>query len=146
LNANLVLSLRIDNSDSQVLGLHWQNFPQQFQPTITGEKGPTPGAIAVSPYGTEVVLTQLTTPGWCVITNLDSTNYVEFGILDPETIKFYPLGACYPGEPAAFRMSPHFSGEYGSGAGTSASGPLTNKFWMRANAAYCNVKVEVFEA
>lgn len=41
-------------------------------------------------------VTDLTTPGWSQFTNLDSTNYVELGVVVSAT--FYPFAKLLPGE------------------------------------------------
>ena len=58
--------------------------------SVTGRKGPTPGAIAVTPLGVNVDLSQLTVPGLCVIKNLaaaGTSDYVlySFRLTDART-------------------------------------------------------------
>ena len=114
-----------------------------FTADVTGIKGPTPGALAVSVTGTNVDLSQLTTPGWCKITNLSTVNFVEWGIYDPETTKFYPVGEIPAGKWTVFKFSRNFAWEYGVGTGTS--GAETNVLRLRADTAACNVSVEAYE-
>lgn len=136
---NVVCSLQVNKGN-----LSYQSNPPNFTADMAGAKGPTPGAITVSVEGTDVNLSQLTTPGWCRLWNLDATNFVTYGIWDPEAELFYPFGELEPGKGAVLKLSRFLFQEYGTGAGTE--GPDTNQFRMRANSAACNVVVEAFEA
>jgi hypothetical protein len=133
-------SLQIINSP-----LHYQSQPTAFTADVTGIKGPCPGAFAASILGTDVDLSELTTPGLCRIMNLDDTNFIEFGIWDPEALKFYPLGEVLPGETYVLRLSRNLAQEY-AGTGTGTTGPETNTLRIRADTAPCNALVEAFEA
>lgn len=106
-------------------------------------KGPTPGAITVTTYGTDVSLAELTEPGWCEIINLDTTNYVEVGVYDPETDVFTPHDELGPGESYVRKLSRNFREEYdGTGTGTTSA---TNRLRIKANTASCVVIVNAFE-
>lgn len=131
------------NSSLQIKtgNLDYQSRPTAFQATVTGAKGPTPGAIAVSTAGTDVDLSELSTPGLCFITNIDSTNYVTYGIWDGAT--FYPLGELLPGECYVLRLSRSLTQEYGTGTGTT--GTNINRLRLKANGATANIRVEAFE-
>jgi len=48
-----------------------------------------------------ISLVDVTTPGWCVMRNLDTANYVDIGILSGSYIPFLKLKA---GEAAMFRF------------------------------------------
>ena len=133
-------SLQISNSP-----LIYQSQPTTFQADQTGKNGPTPGAILVAVTGTDVDLSQLTTPGFCWMMNLDSTNFVEYGIHDVSTGTFYPLGELLPGEIAILRLSRWLGGEYAE-PGMGTAGSLTgSKLCFRADTAACRVRVEAFE-
>lgn len=123
--------------------LRYISQPNSFQADMTGCKGPTPGAVTVAVLGTTISLAQLTTPGICVFKNLDDTNYVTYGIWDPETETFYPLGEILPGEVYVLRLSRSISAEYGTGTGTLV--PDTNNLMFRADTAAVVVSVEAFE-
>jgi len=41
--------------------------------------GPTPGMVEIGTVEETVAFSELTTPGWCTIQNLDETNFVEWG-------------------------------------------------------------------
>lgn len=119
--------------------LQFRSNPTTFQATITGAKGPVPGAITAAVLGTNVNFSELTTPGLCRITNLDAINFVTFGVYDGTS--FYPLGEILPGEFYVLRLSRDLNEEY-IGTGTNAD---ANQFRVVANTAACNVLVEAFE-
>ena len=122
--------------------LNYYSQPSGFNATVTGTKGPTPGAITVSTEGTDVDLSELTTPGLCRLMNLDSTNSVKYGIWEPETSTFYPLGMILPGESFILRLATDLGQQYFTGTGTT--GPVNNLRFQAENAS-CNVLVEAFE-
>jgi len=124
----------------------YQSRPTTFNADVAEGSGPTPGAITVSTAGTDVDLSELATPGLCRMQNLDETNYVTFGIFDPETVKFYPLGELLPGESYVLRLAHDIEEEYGTGAGTGTTGADTNRLRIKAHAAACVVLVEAFGA
>lgn len=115
-----------------------------YNDDMTGRKGPCVGTISVSTAGTEIPMTQITVPGYIELTNLDSANFVEYGIWDTETVRFFPLGELRPGgKPQVLFLSRNLLQQYeGTGTGTTAA---TNKFWLKANGASCNVTVSLFE-
>lgn len=134
--------------------IDYRSLPSAFLANVTGTKGPTPGAVTVTVFGTAIDLSELTTPGLCRIMNIDATNYVEYGIRDPETETFYPFGEILPGESYILRLSRNLAFEYygtGTGTGTGTGpdtgdvGAETNVLWFRANTASVNVVVEAFE-
>lgn len=131
------LSIRVGNID-------YQSRPSTFLADVAEGTGPTPGEISVGVNGTDVDLTAVTTPGLCFLQNRDDTNYVDYGVYDPESAKFYPLGRLLAGECFVLRLSPRIESEYGTGTGTT--GPTTNTLRMQANGAACRVLVEVFGA
>lgn len=124
--------------------LDYMSRPGQFQATVTGTKGPVPGALEATTAGVSVDFSELTTPALCRLMNLDTTNFVEYGIWDPEGGVFYPLGELLPGESYVLRLSRNLNEEYGTGAGTV--GANTNRLRLKADTAACQVMVEAFEA
>jgi hypothetical protein len=146
--AQLQISLQISKTDD--LGIvNYRSYPTQFSADVDGALGPTPGAFLVSLYGTDVDLAELTVPGLCRVSNQDADNYVSYGIMDPETGKFYLLGEILPGEFFIFRLSRNLGQEYasaGTGTGTGTVGANTNVLRFIANTANCVVLVEAFEA
>jgi hypothetical protein len=107
--------------------LHFHPASVTFRGTVTGTKGPVPGALSIATAGTDISFAQLTTPGYCKITNLDATNYVEYGIWNGTT--FYPLGEILAGQSYVIRLSRN----------------VGSTLRFRANTAACNVVVEAFE-
>lgn len=136
-----LLSIR-KTSGSTVL-LEYQSRPGQFQADVNGTMGPVPGALLARTTGTVVDFGQLTIPGLCRIMNLGATYYFEYGIYDPQTDVFYPLGECMPGESYIIRLSRNLLEEYtGTGTGTTAA---TNQFMLKAFGGNTNALVEAFE-
>lgn len=123
--------------------IEYQSRPTAFAADMAGTKGPTPGALTVSTGGTDVDLTGLTTPGFCRMQNQDTTNFVTYGIWDPEGNKFFPLGEMLAGEVFVLRLARDIEAEYGTGTGTT--GANTNRLRLKANTAACVVLVEAFE-
>lgn len=134
-------TVRVALTIAQAAGVNYQSYPGTYRVNVTGSKGPAPGAFtaAVAP-GTDVDLSQLTTPTLCIIRNLDPTNFVEWGIWDGAD--FFPLGEIGPGEFYLIKLSRNLGKEYGAGTGTIGS---TKKLRFRADTAACNVVVEAFE-
>jgi len=121
----------------------YSSKPTSFNADVAGAKGPVPGAIAVSTEGTDVDFSELTTPGLCRIQNQDATNYVTYGIWDPENSKFFPLGELLAGETYPLRLSRDLQEEFQTGTGTT--GANTNRLRFKANTTTCTVLIEAFE-
>lgn len=138
--ATVTSSLRVVAGNIQ-----YQSLPQSFNATVTGRKGPTPGAITATVGGTIVDLSELVQPALCRIGNLDTANWIEYGMLDPDTQKFYPLGEVLPGESYVIRLSRNVQEEYDTGIATGTTGTARNQLLIRANAQSCVVVVEAFE-
>jgi hypothetical protein len=144
--ANLHISLQINKSDSAGI-INYRSYDTQFAADVNGALGPTPGAFIVSVYGTDVDLTELVQPGLCRVSNQDATNYVEYGIYDPELDKFHPLGEILPGEFFILRLSRNLGWEYaGTGTGTGTTGAKTGTLRFIADTDSVVVLVEAFEA
>jgi hypothetical protein len=123
--------------------LQYQNQPQAFLADIESGKGPYPGALTVTTSGRLVDLTEIVTPGFCVITNTDSTHTVSWGIYDASTDKNYMIGDLLPGEACLFRMHQFFEQDYaGTGTGT---GTPSCQLLIKSETGSPVVKVEVFE-
>lgn len=111
--------------------------------TVTGDRGPTPGVFAVTTSGTNVDLSQLTTPGLCRMRN-EGASVITYGIWDG--VEFYPLGELQPGEAYTIRLSRFLSRSIGTGSGSTGYDGTTYRFRMKAYLAAGQVKVEAFEA
>lgn len=133
------------NSSLRIIkgNIEYYSLPRVFSADVTGTKGPTPGVMVASVTGADVDLSELTTPALCRLINLDTTNFVEYGIWDPEGSTFYPLGEIQPGESYIIRLSRYLQEEFGTGTGTT--GADTNRLRLKADTAACNVVVEAFE-
>jgi hypothetical protein len=140
------LQIRKANTDGDMVLVDYQGRPTDFRCDVTGSKGPTPGAITASILGTVVDFSQLTVPGLCRIMNEDPTNFVEYGINENTTGKFYPLGEVGPGESYVLKLSRWLGREWTEpGTGTGTSEGSDNSLMIRADTAACNVLVEAFE-
>lgn len=135
--ARLQISLQIAADNVQ-----YNSLPTSFTATVTGRKGPTPGALTVPVAGVNVDLSQLTVPGLCRLQNQDATNFVTVGIYDEATNRFHPIEEILPGESYVVRLSRELGYEYGT-AGTAAD---RDHLHLRASIAPCVVLVEAFEA
>ena len=107
-------------------------------------RGPSPGAVLIDTDGTSIDFSQLTTPGLVVFKNLSETDYVEYGIWEPATTTFYPLGEILPGESYVLRLSRNLAEQY-SNTGTGTTAP-TNALRFKANRADVYVDVSAYEA
>lgn len=135
-------------SSLNVLGtnISYRSQPTGFQGSTVLEKGPCPGAFTVPKGGKAIDFSNLVTPGYCRIQNLDTKNFITVGVRDLITNRFYPLIEILPGESYPLRWSRSMLGEF-SGTGTHpVTGPESVEVWILANAAPCDVLVEAFEA
>lgn len=141
------MSLKVRNG-AQNYGPTQPNVSQQDQSTIGG---PSPGCIDVPREGKIVDLSALAVPGPCFIQNLDSTYAVEYGIYDPETLRFYPLGEVLQEDVQVLRLSRNIQEEYYGSSSSTTGGGQSNKFYIRPQsmpygASPCKVVVDAFEA
>lgn len=141
--ATIRSALQIRKAVDGLVVMDYQSRPAAFQADVDDTKGPLPGAMTVGILGKDVDLSELETPGLCRIMNQDDENFVEYGIRDPETDFFYPLGELLPGESYVLRLSRNLEQEY-IGTGTGTSPGMTNKLHLKANTAPCVVLVEAF--
>ena len=142
--ARVQSSLTIRKTSGTVTQLDYRSAPTTFTVDVTGTKGPVPGAISATVAGTDVDFGELTQPTLCVLHNQDATNFVEYGIWDPEGSTFYPLGELGPGESYVLKLSRNIQEQYQTGTGTT--GDDTNRLRFKADTAACNISVEAFEA
>ena len=134
--------LKTDSTTGRVL-LDASPKPTAFTVDVAGTKGPVPGAVNVTTAGVNIDFSELTTPALCRIMNFDSTNFLEYGIWDPEGGTFYPLGEVGPGETYVIKLSRNLQEEFGTGTGTS--GANTNRLRLKADTAAVEATVEAFE-
>ena len=84
--------------------------------------GPTPGYLTIGTSEESEAFSELTTEGWLLMENLDTTNYVEWGF----ATGVYG-GRLEAGEFALFRMNP------------------TGTLYLKANTAACKVLINCLE-
>lgn len=83
-------------------------------------------AITMTTTDTLIGFTGVTTPGWVMLQNMDSTNYVQYGPNNAGAILTF--GKLKPGEPATFRLD----------------SSLTSGFRFKANTASCVVFFAIY--
>ena len=76
-----------------------QTFSSRFDQTAAG--GPTPGMVTIGTVEESQSLAELSTLGWCMMKNLDDTNFIEWGF----STGVYG-GRLEAGEIALFRLNP----------------------------------------
>jgi hypothetical protein len=137
---NTSLFIRVNNKE-------YQSRPAAFNADVSTFKGATPGAIDVAQSGTDVDLSELTTPGLCHISNItdSDTIWLEYGIYDPEGERFYPLGELLPEEGFPFRLARYLQEEFGTGTGTGTAGANTNRLRIKAHGGPGIARVDAFE-
>lgn len=122
--------------------LSYQSNPINFQGSMTVVRGPYPGMVTVPIDGVNVAFTPLARPAEIWLHNIDKTNYVEFGVHDGSI--FHPIGELLPGHMATFRLSRNIGVEENV-PGTGTTG-VVNQFFLRANKAACDVRVDAWDA
>lgn len=137
------LSIAKLTTDGTRMQLQYQNTPNAFRDDMTGAKGPSPGAIEVSKFGTDINLSQLDHPGWCVFKNLDEFNPVEIGVYNTDQAEFYPFIRLKPGKFCIVPLSPRVNLEYaGTGTGTTPEANTLRAVFENADGV---LSVEAFE-
>lgn len=134
--ASLRISLQV-----KLGNLDYQSRPTAFNADVSVARGPTPGELNVSKFGTDVDLSLFTVPGLVWMQNMDTVNFVEYGVWNGSL--FFPLGELLPGEFFALRLSRNIGKDY-TNTGTGITGTI-NKLRLKANTANSLVRVEVFE-
>lgn len=131
-------SLQIRNG-----ALDYASRPTAFLDDMALVGGPTPGELTIALAGTNVDLSQLTSPGWCWMQNLDPTNYVEYGTYDDATAKFSAFGEILPTKSVIHFLSRFLGHTFGTGTGTGYGG--STHFRIKATGSPCRVVVHAFE-
>lgn len=107
-----------------------------FDFVTAAPKGPTPDYVSVPVTGLDVTFPLLTDGGGiCVISNLDDTHYIEYGVWNGAV--YLPLGECLPGESYIVRTSRRLQ----AGPGTGNLGNLR----LYAFGGTCRVRVEALD-
>lgn len=129
--------VRINNGNLQEFGQ-----PASFRMNMDSVQGPTPGFVTVPTTGVDLDLSALSSFGVCRIRNLDETNDIIYGIKEPSSGFFYPIGKVRPGHHWWIDLADELLQEFtNTGTGTSAA---TNKFHIRAKNAACKAIVDAY--
>lgn len=112
-----------------------------FTADLTGTNGPTPGVVAVSASGTDITLSQLTTPGWAELKNIGSSGYIEVGIREPELGQFYPFLELSAGE----SLPVQFSRNLLEGWTSTGTTPANNRLHARNSSGTGYLEISAYE-
>lgn len=123
--------------------LSYRSQPQQFRADLVLATGPAPGSFLATYDGVDVDLSQLATPSFYRIQNLDATNYVDVGIYDPVNSIFHPLHEVGPGETYVGKLSRNL-GQMFTTPGTGTSG-TSGALHVKAQTVDCTIIVEAFD-
>ncbi len=134
------MSLRKQSGALIILGASYQ---KSFTFDVDGSVGPTPGGMVVPVGGKIIRFGELITPGIIVIKNYDATNYITYGLYDPDSKKFYPMGEVFAGEEWPWRLSRDFLERF-EGTGTGTTG-RSMYLMLKASEAPVNASVEAYE-
>jgi hypothetical protein len=152
---NSTLSIRKMDADGSTT-LIQRTYGDSFVDDMTGSKGPTPGAITVPVKGSggiQITFAQLTRPGYCYIKHLgrddgsavQAGDYIDIGIYDPATHKFYPILEWRPKMGYPLCLSRNLQEIYlGPGTGTAA-GAETARLMAVAYPVPQKISVEAYE-
>ncbi len=123
--------------------LEYNSTPSSVQQDMDSAtaKGPYPGARTIATTGTDELFAELDTPGLCWLHNLDTVNWVDYGIRSGT--EFRVLGRVRPGKCALFEFSPDMMETHYT-TGTGSTGDV-NVFHMRANDAPVRLRIDCFE-
>lgn len=129
--------------------LDHQPRQREWKADMTGAKGPTPGAITATYDGTDIDLSQLTDPGWIDIYNQEPEDggiTVSWGVYDPETDRYYPVGKIAPGQGTGMlHLDELLQFEFDPATGTGTGNP-TNRLRIKAkDGDEANILVQAFE-
>lgn len=122
---------------------NWRSGGTSFRANVLGTLGPNPGGMIATLAGVDVVFAPLTTPALCVIQNYDPVNFIEFGMWDPVTSEFFPIGEVQAQEFYILRLSRRLGHTEGVGTGTTGS---SKTFRVKAYVAPCDIFVGAFQA
>lgn len=128
--------------------LSYQSQPGSFVADVSsaGGAGPTPGAILATQSGVSVDLSKLTVLGGLArVQNMDSTNFIQIGMYDPDTGKTYWFMDVLPGESYPLRLSRSYQNESNTGTGTSGSS-VAYRVRVDPSQAYGTTAYCLFEA
>lgn len=102
-----------------------------YRVDVDGTAGPTPGSVAVPEVGVNVDLSELTTPGLCYLHN-QGEFLLLWGVMDPESARFYPLGKIQPGHGVFLGQLYDFIGDFEIEA--TGTGSFVSPFYLHLKA------------
>jgi hypothetical protein len=135
-------SLQIRSTTSKLV---YQSQPTAFNADLqtVNPKGPVPGALTIPVSGMDIDLSKLTKMGGqCRIMNVDPTNYFNYGMRDPSSNTYYPLGEVLPGEFYPLRLARNL-GQHEVGTGTFVG--TTAVLHVKGQGGSCQALVEAFD-
>ena len=139
---------RVNSSLQVTVGkLTYSSQPSAFTADVSaaGGYGPTPGRVLATISGASVDLSKLTILGGFVrVQNMDSTNFIQVGMYDPDTGKTYWFMDLLPGETFIFRLSRSYANEV-VGSGTTGSN-VAYRVRVDPTATYGSTAYCLFEA
>lgn len=100
------IAVQVNNPSSGGGFVDQKSYSAQLTQNTLGVFDEIP-TVPTTAGGTAYTFTNLATPGWAFLQNLDSTNYVDFGVQVAAT--FYPFLRLNPSECALLRLSPGVS-------------------------------------
>lgn len=134
----VMAGLRVKNGN-----LQFSAVPQNFQADQTSARGPAPGSVHVTTTGVRPDFSMLNRPGWLWLFNLGSVD-ADWGLYNPSTLDFLPVGVVRAGQGAVFELSPALSDYYdATGTGTT---PESWAFGLKTVNGATDVFVGAFDA
>ena len=115
--------------------LQYNSLPSGFQDDLetATPRGPLPGSVLISRWGTDIDLSQLDYPGWCHFHNQDDTNAIRIGIWNGDQSEFYPFMRIKAGKGCVVPLDPLMNEEFSS-TGTGTTGQLNTLRAIAENA------------
>lgn len=130
-------------SSVSISSMNYSPRQQSFNEDVTSPKGPTPGYLVALADGVDVDFSKLTSPGLCYLRNYSDSDFIEWGLYDPSTLMFHPLGEVGPGKAYPIILSRNLGKEYPS-TGTGVTGTNTT-FRIRGGQSDVPCSIEAFE-
>lgn len=110
--------------------------------------GGVPGTVIASESGTDVSFSPLVQPTWVELMNVeaaDSGLRAEWGVYDPQTSVFIPIGELEPGDVTVLKLSRNFGEEWVSFGTATATAIANNTLRIKAYGGTCRVSVKAHE-
>lgn len=109
--------------------------------------GGVPGVVVASESGTDVSFSPLVQPAWVELVNIEAAGgaRAEWGMFDPQTGVFIPVGELEPGDIAVFKLSRNFGEEWVSFGTATATTISNNTLRVKGYGGACRVSVKAHE-